>query len=81
MMHIMHASPDAERIEVGGSTLDVFIDSGPFELGTTPLLDWVTRSANARLSLALSKSAIGRLTAERSWNSMARWLYCRSPWT
>jgi hypothetical protein len=42
MMDIAHASSNAERIGVGGSTLDVFIDSDQFELGRTPLLDWVT---------------------------------------
>jgi hypothetical protein len=47
MMDIAHASSNAERIGGGGSTLDVFIDSDQFELGRTPLLDWVTRSANA----------------------------------
>jgi hypothetical protein len=41
------ASSAAERIEVGGGTLDVLIDSGQFELGRTALLDWVTRSARA----------------------------------
>jgi hypothetical protein len=47
MMDVVRASRDAERIGVGGSTLDVFIDSDQFELGRTALLDWVTRSANA----------------------------------
>jgi hypothetical protein len=41
------ASSAAERIEVGGATLDVFIDPGQFELGRAALLDWVTRSAGA----------------------------------
>jgi hypothetical protein len=47
MMDVAHASRNAGRIEVGGSTLDVFIDSDQFELGRTALLDWVTRSAYA----------------------------------
>jgi hypothetical protein len=47
MIEVMHASRPAERIEAGGSTLDVFINSGQFELRRTALLDWVARSANA----------------------------------
>ena len=47
LMDVAHASRNAERIEVGGSTLDVFIDSDQFEFGRTALLDWVTRCANA----------------------------------
>jgi len=45
MMDVVHGSRNSERIEVGGSTLDVFIDSDRFALGRTALLDWVTRSA------------------------------------
>jgi hypothetical protein len=37
----------SDRIEAGGSTIDVSIDSEQFELGRTALLDWVTRSAQA----------------------------------
>src|SRR6266852_1209791 len=44
---VLRASRASERIEVGGGTLDVFIDSGDFEPGRTALLDWVTRSAGA----------------------------------
>lgn len=44
---VLNASGAAERIDVGGSTLDVSIDSDQFELGRTPLLDWVARSAKA----------------------------------
>jgi hypothetical protein len=47
MMNIPSASAAPERIEVGGSILDVFIDSDRFEPGNTALLDWVKRSANA----------------------------------
>ncbi len=47
MMDVVHASPNAERIGVGGATLDVLIDSDEFDLGRAALLDWVTRSANA----------------------------------
>ena len=47
MMDVANASRNAERIEVGGSTLDVFIDSDQFELGRTARLNWVTRCANA----------------------------------
>jgi hypothetical protein len=43
----LHASSASDRIEVGGSTLDVSIDSEQFEFGRTALLDWVTRSAQA----------------------------------
>jgi len=43
----LRAAGNSERIEVGGSTLDVSIDSDTFELGRTALLDWVTRSAKA----------------------------------
>jgi hypothetical protein len=43
----LYASSASDRIEVGGSTLDVSIDSEQFELGRTALLDWVTRSAKA----------------------------------
>src|SRR5216683_5305815 len=43
----LYASSASDRIEVGGSTLDVSIDSDQFELGRTALLDWVTRSAKA----------------------------------
>ena len=44
---VLFASGAGERVEVGGATLDVFIDRGQFELGRTALLDWVTRSAGA----------------------------------
>src|SRR5260370_41753601 len=44
---VLNASGAAERVDVGGSTLDVSIDSDQFELGRTPLLDWVARSAKA----------------------------------
>jgi len=44
---VLCASSAAERIEVGGATLDFFIDPGEFELGRAALLDWVTRSAGA----------------------------------
>jgi hypothetical protein len=44
---VLSASGAAERVDVGGSTLDVSIDSDQFELGRTPLLDWVARSAKA----------------------------------
>lgn len=47
MMDILHASPKADRIEVGGSTLDVFVDSDQFELSRAALLDWVGRCAKA----------------------------------
>jgi hypothetical protein len=43
----LELSSASNRIEVGGSTLDVSIDSEQFELGRTALLDWVTRSAKA----------------------------------
>ncbi len=43
-----NASRNAERIAFGGATLDVFIDSDPFELGRTALLDWITGSAKCR---------------------------------
>src|SRR5712664_1035621 len=43
----LYASSASDRIEVGGSTLDVSIDLDQFELGRTALLDWVTRSAKA----------------------------------
>src|SRR5258707_11214960 len=36
-----------QRIKVGGSILDVFLDSDQFDPGMTALLDWVTRSAKA----------------------------------
>lgn len=42
-----HASDGSERIEVGGSSLEVSIDSDQFELGRTVLPDWVTQSARA----------------------------------
>jgi len=42
-----HASGASERIEVGGSSLEVSIDSDEFELGRTVLPDWVTQSARA----------------------------------
>jgi hypothetical protein len=41
------ASRLPQRIEVGGSVLDVFVDSDEFELGRAALTDWVARSANA----------------------------------
>ena len=44
---VLRALSAAERIEVGGGTLGVFIDTGQFELGRAALLDWVTRSAGA----------------------------------
>ena len=44
---VLNTSGAAERVDVGGSTLDVSIDSDQFELGRTPLLDWVARSAKA----------------------------------
>ena len=44
---VLNPSGAAERVDVGGSTLDVSIDSDQFELGRTPLLDWVARSAKA----------------------------------
>jgi hypothetical protein len=44
---VLFASSAAEHIEVGGGTLDVFIDSDQFEAGRTALLDWVKRSAGA----------------------------------
>jgi hypothetical protein len=47
LIDVVHASRNAQRIEVGGSTLDVFIDSDRFELGREALLNWVRRSANA----------------------------------
>jgi hypothetical protein len=47
MMDVLYAARKAERIEVGDATLEVFIDSDQFELGTAALLDWVRRSANA----------------------------------
>ncbi len=47
MIDLVHASRNAERIAFGGATLDVFIDSDPFELSRTALLDYVTRFANA----------------------------------
>ena len=43
----LYASSASDRIEIGGSTIDVSIDSEQFELGRTALLDWVTRSAKA----------------------------------
>jgi hypothetical protein len=43
----LRAAGNSESVEVGGSTLDVEIDSDTFELGRTALLDWVVRSANA----------------------------------
>jgi hypothetical protein len=44
---ILHGSSDAEHIEVGGSAIEVIIDSDQFELGRPALLNWVTRSAKA----------------------------------
>jgi hypothetical protein len=44
---MLHASSDAERIEVSGSAIDVIIDSDQFELGRPALSNWVTRSAKA----------------------------------
>jgi hypothetical protein len=41
------ASSVSDRIEVGGSTIDVSIDSEQFEVGRSALLEWVTRSAQA----------------------------------
>ncbi len=43
----LRASSASDRIEVGGSPIDVSIDSEQFDLGRTALLDWVTRSAKA----------------------------------
>jgi len=43
----LRAAGNSESVEVGGSTLDVEIDSDTFELGRTALLDWIMRSANA----------------------------------
>jgi hypothetical protein len=47
LIPVLCGSSAEERIEVGGGTLDVVIDSDQFELGRTALLDWVTRSAGA----------------------------------
>src|SRR5260370_5263619 len=44
---VLNGSGAAERVDVGGSTLDVSIGSDQFELGRTPWLDWVARSAKA----------------------------------
>ena len=53
----LELSSASNRIEVGGSTLDVSIDSEQFELGRTALLDWVTRSPKPlRLITAGSRS-------------------------
>ena len=41
----LRAAGNSDSVEVGGSTLDVEIDSDTFELGRTALLDWVMRSA------------------------------------
>jgi len=43
----LELSGASDRIEVGGSTIDVSIDSEQSELGRTALLDWVTRCAKA----------------------------------
>jgi hypothetical protein len=43
----LYASDVSDRIEAGGATIDVSIDSDQFELGLTALLDWVKRSAKA----------------------------------
>jgi hypothetical protein len=43
----LRAAGNLESVEVGGSTLDVEIDSDTFELRRTALLDWIMRSANA----------------------------------
>jgi len=43
----LRAAGHSESVEVGGSALDVEIDSDAFDLGRTALLDWVMRSANA----------------------------------
>jgi hypothetical protein len=43
----LRAASNSTSIAVGGSILDVSIDSDAFELGRTALLNWVTRSAMA----------------------------------
>jgi hypothetical protein len=43
----LRAAGNSESVEVGGSTLDVEIDSDTFQLSRTALLDWVMRSAKA----------------------------------
>jgi len=43
----LRASSASNRIMVGGSTIDISINSEQFDLGQTALLDWVTRSAQA----------------------------------
>jgi hypothetical protein len=43
----LELSGASDRIEIGGSTLDVSIASDQFELGRSALLEWVTRSAQA----------------------------------
>jgi hypothetical protein len=45
--HALQGTDAPERIQVGGATIDIDIDSGQSELGKTDLLDWVTRSARA----------------------------------
>jgi len=45
MREVLRAS--SERVEVGGATLDVFISSDEFSLGSSALLEWVRRSATA----------------------------------
>jgi hypothetical protein len=47
MMEVLRASGSSERVDVGGATLDVFISSDEFSLGSAALLDWARRSANA----------------------------------
>src|SRR5260370_31244593 len=44
---ILQGADAPERIQVGGATIDIYIDSGQSELGKADLLEWVTRSARA----------------------------------
>jgi len=54
------ASGASERIDAGGSTLDVSIDSDESDVGRVALLDWVARSAKAVTSY------FGRFPVERA---------------
>jgi hypothetical protein len=57
---VLRASSASERLQVGGATLDVFVDSNEFELGNLVLLDWVVRSAGAMTAY------FGRFTVARA---------------
>jgi hypothetical protein len=44
---LLNAAKAPEHIEVGGATLDVYVESDQFDIGEPALLDWITRSAQA----------------------------------